>query len=122
MLLLGEHEPEERLPAKLKRDPLKVHSHAKVGVPFFFPASVLSNLTARIFNELFYGKHGSGARENVVQYSPYFHPLDAVDQWNRIYDRRGFLQYQVVVRLEGGEARMRTIIEELSNVPMKRLC
>ncbi|HQV38687.1 MAG: SDR family oxidoreductase [Flavobacteriales bacterium] len=115
VLLLGEHEPVERLPAKLRRDPLKVHSKAKVGVPFFFPAFALSNLTVRVFNELFYGKHGSGARESMVHYGPYFHPLDAVGQWNRIYGRRGFLQYQVVVPLKGGEAHMRTIIEELSN-------
>lgn len=115
VLLLGEHQSAEGLPDKLKRDPLKAHSKSKVRVPFFFPAFALSDLTVRVFNELYYGKHGSGARENVVHYGPYFHPLDAVGQWNRIYGRRGFLQYQVLVPLEGGEARMRTIIEELSN-------
>lgn len=115
LLLLGEHEPAEDLPAKLRRDPLKVHSNAKIGVPFFFPAFALSDLTVRIFNELYYGKHGSGSRESVVHYGPYFHPLDAVGHWNRIYGRRGFLQYQVVVPLAGGEAYMRKIIEELSN-------
>lgn len=114
VLLLGEHETAEGLPTKLKHNPLKVHSKAKVGVPFFFPAFALSNLTVRAFNDLYYGRHGSGARESLVHYGPYFHPLDAVDQWNRIYGKRGFVQYQVVVPLEGGEARMRAIIKELS--------
>ena len=115
VLLLGEHEPVESLSAGRRRDPLKVHSDAKLGVPFFFPAFALSNFTVRIFNELFYGKHRSGARDSVIHYGPYFHPLDAVRHWNRIYGRRGFLQYQIVIPLEGGEARMRKIIEELSN-------
>ncbi|MBZ0205480.1 MAG: SDR family oxidoreductase [Flavobacteriales bacterium] len=114
VLLLGEHEPAERLPAKLRHDPLRVHSKAKLRVPFFFPAFALSNLTVRMFNMLYYGKHGKGEQESVVHYGPYFHPLDAVGDWNRIYGRRGFLQYQIVVPLEGGEARMRAVIEELS--------
>lgn len=114
LLLLGEHEPLEGLPAKLRRDPLRVHGKALLGVPFFFPAFALSNLTVRVFNMLYYGKQFKAERESIVHYGPYFHPLDIIRDWNRIYGRRGFLQYQIVVPLEGGEARMRTVIEELS--------
>ena len=114
LLLLGEHEPLEDLSPKLRRDPLRVHGKALLGVPFFFPAFALSNLTVRIFNMLYYGKQFKAVQENVVHYGPYFHPLDIIRDWNRIYGRRGFLQYQIVVPLEGGEARMRKVIEELS--------
>lgn len=115
LLLLGEHESLSSLPTKFRKDPLRVHSKARSGVPFFFPAFALSNLTVRIFNMLYYGKQLGRVSERVAHYAPYFHPLDAVRDWNRIYGRRGFLQYQVVVPLEGGEARMRSIVEELSN-------
>jgi decaprenylphospho-beta-D-ribofuranose 2-oxidase len=115
LLLLGEHEPIESLPAKYRKAPLRLHAKAKLFVPFFFPEFALSNLTVRIFNMLFYAKQFSKESESVAHYGPYFHPLDAVRDWNKIYGRRGFLQYQVVVPLEGGEARMRSIVEELSN-------
>ena len=55
---------------------------------------------------LYYRLHGGGAEaRGVVSYDRFFYPLDAVGQWNRLYGRRGFLQYQCVLpRAAGGRA------------------
>ncbi|MFW5968959.1 MAG: FAD-binding protein [Persicimonas sp.] len=58
---------------------------------------LLNKASIRLFNEAYYRKHPSGRHESVVGFEPFFFPLDAVKNWNRIYGKRGFLQYQMVV-------------------------
>ena len=45
---------------------------------------------------------------------PYFYPLDAVLEWNRIYGRRGFVQFQCVLPLAASAAGLRSLLEEIS--------
>lgn len=78
-----------RLPARRERS-----------VPVDFPGWVLNPWTVRGFNRLYYGGQRDG--ERVVPLDVFFHPLDAVGGWNRIYGRRGFQQYQFVLPAEGG--------------------
>jgi decaprenylphospho-beta-D-ribofuranose 2-oxidase len=58
---------------------------------------LLNGATIRLFNEAYFRKHPPGKAQSVVSYAPFFFPLDAVDNWNHIYGKRGFLQYQMVV-------------------------
>lgn len=58
---------------------------------------LLNKATIRMFNEAYFRKHPPGMHESVVGYGPFFFPLDAVDNWNYAYGKRGFLQYQMVV-------------------------
>jgi FAD/FMN-containing dehydrogenase len=45
-----------------------------------------------------------------VPYAKFFYPLDALRDWNRIYGRRGFHQFQNVVPFESGDAALRDLL------------
>src|SRR5947209_1031286 len=79
-------------------------------VPFDFPAFVLNTFTVKAFNELCYHSQLSKRVHKIVPYEPFFYPLDSIHKWNRMYGKRGFLQYQFVVPFEDGFAAMREIL------------
>ena len=79
-------------------------------VPFDFPSFVLNPLTVRSFNELYYHSQRSKRVQKVVHYEPFFYPLDSIHEWNRMYGKQGFLQYQFVVPFENGFEAMREIL------------
>ena len=81
--------------------------------PSIFPSGLLSRATVSAFNEAWYRKAPRERRGEIQSIAAFFHPLDAVAQWNRIYGPRGFLQYQFVVPF-GAEDALRRCIEMLS--------
>src|SRR6266487_2452748 len=81
-----------------------------LAVPFDLPSFVLNSLTVKSFNELFYHSQLSKRVHKVVPYEPFFYPLDSIHEWNRLYGKRGFLQYQFVVPFQDGFGAMREII------------
>jgi L-gulonolactone oxidase len=66
-------------------------------VLFDAPEFALNPLTVGAFNELYhaFGRAKAGVRRQ--HYAPFFYPLDAVLDWNRLYGRRGMLQFQCVI-------------------------
>lgn len=92
--------------------PLETDPKRRPPVPIDLPGFTLSPLTVRAFNAIFYRGHPSRLGR-VVDYDRFFFPLDSVPQWNRIYGKRGFVQYQATFphhRLDG----MRKLFERLS--------
>src|SRR3954464_3287396 len=69
--------------------------HARAAVPVDVPA--VNGLTVRAFNALFYAAEKISAGTRLRHYDPFFFPLDSVARWNRLYGRRGLLQFQCVV-------------------------
>jgi FAD/FMN-containing dehydrogenase len=81
-----------------------------LAVPFDLPSFVLNTFTVKAFNELYFHTQATKRVRRVVPYEPFFYPLDSIHEWNRMYGRRGFLQYQFVVPFESGFAAMEEII------------
>ena len=74
-------------------------------VPVDLPEFALNRYSMKLFNASYFHANsmkGSGAKRTDI--NSFFYPLDALGNWNRIYGRRGFLQYQCVVPSEQGAA------------------
>ncbi|MGI9022933.1 MAG: D-arabinono-1,4-lactone oxidase, partial [Acidimicrobiales bacterium] len=77
------------------------------------PSGLLNRLTVRAFNELYFSRAPTLERGKLVALHSFFHPLDGVVGWNRLYGRRGFVQYQFVVPC-GQEDALRRAVTKLS--------
>ncbi|AOJ02735.1 FAD-linked oxidase [Burkholderia mayonis] len=76
---------------------LEVASRKKRTVSFTLPIPVFNRFTLRVFNELYYQRQQRTKVRSTVSYDAYFYPLDSLLEWNRIYGRAGFQQYQCVI-------------------------
>ncbi len=79
-------------------------------VPFDAPAFLLNGLTMKTFNTLYYHRQRRPVARATVPYQRFLFPLDAVGDWNRLYGRRGFLQYQCVIPGSGAPAAIRDLL------------
>lgn len=66
-------------------------------VPFDAPAFALSPPVVRLFNRAYFNRVPSDGRTVIRPISDFFFPLDRIRDWNRLYGRRGFHQFQCVV-------------------------
>lgn len=114
ILMRGEHALRDELPASLKKEPLKVKKKNALSVPFYFPSFVLNSLSIKVFNWLYYRKQSKKEIKNFVHYEPFFYPLDVIHQWNKIYGKKGFIQYQMVIPKEKGKEGMKKILETIA--------
>lgn len=94
-------------------DPLALPPKPPLAVPFDLPGWVVNPLTVRAFNALYYGVHGDEAY-GLVDLAAYFYPLDSIHRWNRLYGRRGFLQYQVTFPPDEALAGLTAVLKALS--------
>lgn len=86
----------------------------RLTVPFTAPNFMLNNFTMRAFNVLYYEKNLRKVVRGLVHYEPFFYPLDAIGQWNRIYGKRGFMQYQCIVPYDDNYRAIRAIIHKMA--------
>ena len=85
----------------------------KKTVPFEFPNVAINRLSVKAFNAVYYRKPG-GQGEGIMHPDRFFHPLDAVLHWNRVYGSRGFTQYQCVIPRTAGPDAPRKFLERLT--------
>ncbi len=115
ILMRGYHALREELPPKLHKNPLKNPRKIMPTIPFYFPSWMLNSFTIKIFNWLYYNKQTKKSVEGFVHYEPFFYPLDVINEWNKIYGKKGFIQYQMVIPKEKGKEGMRKILETIAN-------
>lgn len=115
VLTRGDHTPLEALRAgtRARRHPLAFRPARLPAAPAFLPEGLLNRRTVGWFNELWYRRAPRARTDELQRLSAFFHPLDGVPHWNRIYGRGGFVQYQFVVG-HGQEETLRRIVRRIS--------
>ncbi|WP_017972785.1 FAD-binding oxidoreductase [Actinopolyspora halophila] len=112
LLTRGNSATLEDLPKKLRKNPLGFDAPQLMTAPPVFPNGLVNKYTITAFNEVWYRKAPTkyGSVQNITQF---FHPLDLVGEWNRVYGSAGFLQYQFMVPF-GQEQAFRRSIDKIS--------
>ncbi len=65
------------------------------GIPCALPLSPIKRLTLSAFNQMYFRTYRIGQRQ--MHYKRWLYPLDSIRDWNRLYGKRGFYQFQCVV-------------------------
>lgn len=105
LLFLGEHATDEIFSAPRKR---------VLKVPFSSPAFLLNRYSMGLFNSAYFHRPIAANQVQRIEAFQYFFPLDNIHHWNRLYGRKGFLQYQCVIPDEGALQGIRKILDMVS--------
>jgi len=109
VLTCGDHACLGQLRPAQQADPLRYDPKALASAPPFLPGGLLNKLTVRAFNEAWYRKAPKQREGELQAIASFFHPLDGVQDWNRIYGPAGFLQYQFAVSNDAAHLVPRTL-------------
>ncbi|MGA9721312.1 MAG: FAD-binding oxidoreductase, partial [Candidatus Binatus sp.] len=114
VLNVGNFATLDQLPRNLAQNPLSTMPKLSPLVPFDFPGFALNSLSVRAFNALIYAFGRDKAAHTIFDWESFFYPLDSIRNWNRIYGKRGFVQYQCVWPPDESRAGLVEVLEAIS--------
>jgi len=106
IFMLGDH---ARIPGDLSPSP-----EPKLVFPFEAPGFALNHTTVSMFNTLYFHKQLKPRVQTLVDYEPFFYPLDKVLHWNRLYGKDGLLQFQYAIPWESAREATIAILGEIA--------
>lgn len=86
----------------------------RVNIPFFFPKLLLNRWTVQAFNAIYYRRFSKQKSESQADIDSFFFPLDMLRNWNRIYGKSGFVQYQFILPLASSHLGMTEVLETIA--------
>jgi FAD/FMN-containing dehydrogenase len=94
--------------------PLTPLAKPKLALPVDLPEFALSRFSVGAFNTLYYHRQMAKDRTGLIDYEPFFYPLDRILQWNRMYGKQGLLQFQCVLPWETGTMGMTQLLKAIT--------
>jgi len=83
-------------------------------MPVDLPGFAMNRLSVGIFNALYYRRVPRRGRERRAPLTRFLYPLDTIEDWNRLYGKRGFHQFQCVLPDAESQVGLRKLMEEIS--------
>lgn len=114
VLTCGDHAALDALSGRSRGSAQRWRPRPAPPIPPVFPSRLANHLTSRLFNEAVYRKAPAQSLGELQPLEVFFYPLDIVEHWNRLYGRRGFLQWQCVLPF-GEEERLRRVVEAFAH-------
>ena len=87
---------------------------AKLALPVNLPALALNRWSVKAFNAFYYRWEGRKRKPVRCDIAPFFYPLDGIRDWNRLYGKPGFVQYQFVLPTASAAEGLRTVLDRLA--------
>ena len=105
IIMLGEFDNDGDLNYKRKKS---------ISIPKKFPSFILNSLSIKIFNKMYYHKNFSSRSVSRISIEKFFYPLDTLKNWNRIYGKNGFIQFQFILPKDFSYPVLTNILKEIS--------
>jgi len=113
IVMAGHHAIPEDLPTTV-RSPLIAEKRGERNLHFDLPKGILNSWTVKAFNNIYYRLQSSKKGAFITDYDHFFYPLDGIGNWNRMYGKSGFIQYQCVIPLAHSLQGLKLLLEELT--------
>ncbi|MDB9494022.1 FAD-binding oxidoreductase [Spirulina major CS-329] len=114
ILMFGDTASLSDLSPQQQVNPLPIHEQSKLSIPLDAPSVLLNRYTMGSFNQLYYHRQMQKEQRAIAHYDPFFYPLDFVNDWNRLYGKRGFVQYQCVLPMATSHDGLTEILQRSS--------
>lgn len=93
---------------------LRKSPEPRLSLPVDLPDFLLNKATVGLFNTLYYNKQLGKHKDTVVDYEPFFYPLDKLLHWNRGYGKAGLLQFQCALPPEADNSGIIEILRAIT--------
>ena len=113
VVFAGEHATPDHLTEAERRQSFARKNRSAKRVPVDMPAFLLNKASIQVFNTVYYRLQRPG--QFIVDLESYFYPLDAIHEWNRMYGREGFVQYQCVLPLRASRSGLTELLIQITD-------
>jgi len=86
----------------------------KFDIPFFLPSFTLNAFSVKFFNQIYYARAKKQISVQKTSIDAFFYPLDALENWNRVYGKNGFIQYQFVLPKASSDEGLLEILKKIT--------
>ena len=97
---------------------LNLGKTGKLNIPFNLPSLTLNKYTVKIFNKFYYNKVLKKETNKIVSIDSFFYPLDSINNWNRIYGKNGFIQFQFILPKSVSFDGLKHLLQSISSSGM----